>query len=141
MAGIDLTGRWTGVYFYPVDPVLNPLDDCPPTPFLAWLSDVAGTVTGTTSEPDVMYNASTIIPSVIDGSHDGSTLRFVKFSNAPEGFEDPIHYEGAISGDGLSVEGRWSIPDGWSGTFRMQRQSGVVARLEAGAADSMTRWT
>ena len=36
MADIDLTGRWTGVYFYPVDPVHNPFDDCPPTPFLAW---------------------------------------------------------------------------------------------------------
>ncbi len=139
MADIDLTGRWTGVYFYPVDPVHNPFDECPPTPFLAELGDVAGAVTGTTSEPDVMYDASVIIPSVIDGSHDGSTLRFVKFSDAPEGFEDAIHYEGAISSDGLTVEGRWSILDGWSGTFRMQRPSGVAASLEAEAANSLTR--
>lgn len=139
MAAVDLTGRWTGVYFYPVDPVQNPFDDCPPTPFIAELSDVAGTVTGTTSEPDVMYDASVDIPSVIDGSHDGSTLRFAKFSDAPEGFDDPIHYEGAISSDGLTVEGRWSILDGWSGTFRMQRQSGAAAGREAEAADSMTR--
>jgi hypothetical protein len=139
MADIDLTGRWTGVYFYPVDPVQNPFDDCPPTPFVADLRDVAGTVTGTTSERDVMYDASAIIPSVIEGSHDGSTLRFVKFSDAPEGFEDAIHYDGAISGDGLTVEGQWSILDAWSGTFRMQRQSGVAAGLEAEAAESLSR--
>ncbi|MFO0411474.1 MAG: hypothetical protein ACK51B_01230, partial [bacterium] len=41
MADIDLTGRWTGVYFYPVDPVHSPFDDYPPTPFLAELCDVA----------------------------------------------------------------------------------------------------
>ena len=139
MADIDLTGRWTGVYFYPLDPVHNPFDDCPPTPFLAELSDVAGTVTGTTSEPDVMYDASVIIPSVIDGSHDGSTLRFVKFSEAREGFEDAINYDGAISKDGLTIDGGWSIPGGWSGTFRMQRQSGAAASREAEAADSITR--
>lgn len=139
MADIDLTGRWTGVYFYPVDPVQNPFDDCPPTPFIAELSDVAGKVTGTTSEPDVMYDASVIIPSVIDGSHDGGTLRFVKFSEAPEGFDDAIHYDGAISSDGLTVEGQWSILGGWSGTFRMQRQSGATATQEAEAAERMTR--
>jgi hypothetical protein len=123
MANMDLTGRWTGVYFYPADPVQNPFDDCPPTPFTAELRDVAGVVTGTTSEPDVFYDASVSIPSILDGSHDGSTLRFAKFSDAPEGFDDPIHYEGAISNDGLTVHGRWSIPGAWSGTFRMQRRT------------------
>jgi hypothetical protein len=139
MGNLDLTGRWTGVYFYPVDPVQNPFDDCPPTPFTAELRDSAGTVTGTTLEPDVMYDSAAVIQSVIDGSHDGSTLRFVKFSEAPEGFEDAIHYEGSISDDGLTIEGRWSILEGWSGTFRMQRQSGAAAMREAEAADSMPR--
>ena len=138
MADLDLTGRWTGVYFYPTDPVQNPFDDCPPTPFTAELRDMAGIVTGTTSEPDVMYGNADI-PSVIDGSHDGSTLRFVKFSEAREGFEDAINYGGAISKDGLTIDGGWSIPGGWSGTFRMQRQSGAAASREAEAADSITR--
>ncbi|MBU1540171.1 MAG: hypothetical protein KKC29_02940 [Alphaproteobacteria bacterium] len=139
MADIDLTGRWTGVYFYPVDPVQNPLDDCPPTPFIAEVTDTAGIVRGTTSEPDVMYDATVHIPSVIEGSHDGSALRFVKFSDAPEGFEEAIHYDGAISKDGLTIQGQWSIPGWWSGTFRMQRQSGAAASREAEAADRMTR--
>ena len=138
-AQVDLTGRWTGVYFYPPDPVQNPFDDCPPTPFPAELSDVAGVVTGTTSEPDMIHGQVVDIPSVIDGSHDGSSLRFVKFSEAAEGFEEPIHYDGAISNDGLAIDGRWSIPGAWSGTFRMQRQSGAVAQGEIAAADSMTR--
>ena len=134
----DLTGRWTGVYFYPVDPVQNPFDDCPPTPFVAELRDAEGVVTGTTSEPDVMYGNADI-PSVIDGSHDGSTLRFAKFSDAREGFEEAIHYEGAISNDGQTIQGRWSIPGWWSGEFRMQRQSGAAAIREAEAADSINR--
>lgn len=86
-----------------------------------------------------MYDSTVSIPSVMDGSHDGSTLRFVKFSDAPEGFEEAIHYEGAISNDGLSIQGRWSILGGWSGAFRMQRQSGAAASREAEAADSVTR--
>lgn len=134
---VDLTGRWTGVYFYPPDPVLNPFDDCPPTPFIAELSDASGAVAGTTSEPDMVYG-NRDIPSVIDGVHDGSALSFVKFSQAAEGFEEAIHYEGAISDNGLSIDGRWSIPGSWSGAFRMERQSGAAACRQTAAADSMS---
>ncbi|GAA0654042.1 hypothetical protein [Brevundimonas lenta] len=124
---VDLSGRWTGVYFYPFDPIENPFDDLPPVPFTAELSDVAGAVSGTAAEPDLLYDAAAVIPSIIDGWHDGRTLRFVKFSEAAEGFEHPIHYDGAISSDGLSVDGHWSIPSAWSGTFQMQRRAAPAA--------------
>lgn len=87
----------------------------------------------------MIYGNVADIPSVIDGIHDGSALRFVKFSEAAEGFEEAIHYEGAISADGLTIDGRWSIPGGWSGAFRMQRQNGAAALRQTAAADSMSR--
>lgn len=87
----------------------------------------------------MIYGNMTDIPSVIDGVHDGSALRFAKFSQAAEGFEEAIHYEGAISVDGLSIDGRWSIPGCWSGAFRMERQSGAAAYRQTTAADSISR--
>jgi hypothetical protein len=50
----DLSGRWTGVYFYPVDAEFNPYDDLPPTPFEAQIRDASGEVTGSTLEPDAL---------------------------------------------------------------------------------------
>lgn len=120
---IDLSGRWTGVYFYPVDPELNPDDDLPPTPFTAELTDAGGLVTGTTLEPDVLGPpGSPPIPAILQGRHDGGRLIFTKF---PEGggHVDPIDYDGDISPDGELIDGRWTIPGEWSGVFRMQRRS------------------
>ena len=136
----NLTGRWSGVYFYPVDPVFNPDDTMPATPFVAELTDHGGQVTGTVAEPDNLYgDGACTIPSVIDGSHDESHLRFTKFSEAAEGYEEPIQYEGAIAPDGLSIQGRWSIPGDWSGNFRMERLPDVSlqARAKSGATVSI----
>ncbi|MDQ8029599.1 MAG: hypothetical protein REJ23_12810 [Brevundimonas sp.] len=120
---IDLTGRWTGIYFYPLDAEWNPDDDLPPTPFTAELTDAGGSVTGTTTEPDTLNGAGQPdIPAILDGRHDGEVLTFTKF---PEGggHDDPIEYTGLISEDGDSIAGSWSIHDDWSGTFRMQRRT------------------
>ncbi|WP_420479360.1 hypothetical protein [Brevundimonas sp. FT23028] len=124
MAGqVDLTGRWTGVYFYPHDPVSNPDDDLPPTPFVAELSDTGGAVTGTTIEPDTLGGADQPdIPAIVDGHHDGAVLTFTKFSEGG-GHDDPIDYTGQILDDGDTIVGSWSIYGDWSGTFRMQRRA------------------
>ena len=45
-SGINLTGAWTGVYFYPVDAQWNPDDDMAPTPFKADLIDIDGHTVG-----------------------------------------------------------------------------------------------
>lgn len=137
MAGqVDLTGRWTGVYFYPLDAEFNPHDDLPPTPFTAELTDRGGTVTGTTCEPDTLDGPDQPdIPAILEGRHDGEVLTFTKF---PEGggHDDPIDYTGLISDDGDTVTGRWSIHGDWSGTFRMQRRvvSETVSQVETAQA-------
>ena len=125
--GLDLTGRWTGVYFYPIDPELNPEDDLPPTAFTAELRDVAGHVTGTTLEPDMFGEpGDPPIPATLEGHRLDGQLTFTKFPDGG-GQLHSIDYLGAISGDGNSISGQWIIHGVWSGTFRMQRRIVPVA--------------
>ena len=123
----NLTGRWTGVYFYPVDPELNPEDDLPPTPFTAELRDAGGHVTGTTLEPDVFGAPDAPpIPATLEGHRLDGQLTFTKFPDGG-GQVHSIDYIGSISGDGNSISGQWIIHGEWSGTFRMQRKVAPIS--------------
>lgn len=129
MGETNLTGRWTGVYFYPVDPELNPGDDLPPTPFTAELRDVDGHVTGTTLEPDVFGPPDAApIPATLEGHRLDGRLTFTKFPDGGRQIHS-IDYLGSISGDGNSVSGQWIIHGEWSGTFRMQRRVAPTAAV------------
>lgn len=122
----DLSGRWTGVYFYPVDAELNPYDDLPPTPFEAQLHDVGGEVTGSTLEPDNLGPiGAPPVPARLEGHHFDGQLVFTKFPDGG-GQTHSIDYIGSISTDGNSIAGRWVIHVDWSGTFRMQRKPAPV---------------
>jgi hypothetical protein len=122
MADTDLTGRWTGIYFYPVDPEWNPEDDLPPTPFTAELIDAGGLVTGTTLEPDTFgYEDAPPIPAALEGHHFDGELTFTKFPDGG-GQVHTIDYIGTIAADRNSISGRWIIHGEWSGTFQMQRK-------------------
>ncbi|HWW10881.1 MAG TPA: hypothetical protein VN018_00085 [Brevundimonas sp.] len=130
MAGVvDLTGRWTGVYFYPHDPAWNANDNMPATPFTAELTDTAGSVIGKTVEPDLLFADGPDVRAVLEGRHDGLRLTFTK---TPDGRDRDhvILYDGEISADGDSVSGRWTIPGSWSGDFRMQRRTVSEAASE-----------
>ena len=130
----DLTGRWEGVYFYPIDEEMNPFDDLPPTPFTADLTDKSGLVEGRTSEPDLFGGPGSLpIPARLEGSHAHGELIFTKY---PEGGGQihTIDYVGSISSDANSISGRWIIYGEWEGTFRMQRRAvtpDMTARLKA----------
>ncbi len=135
-AAHDLTGRWTGVYFYPVDPEVNPDDDWPPTPFTAVLLDAGGRITGSTLEPDTLGpDGSPPIAAVLEGHHLEGQLIFTKFPDSERQI-DTIDYVGEISGDGNSIGGRWIIHGDWSGTFQMQRKV-VTAGATAEASTSV----
>ena len=130
--GVDLSGRWSGVYFYPVSGA-NRDDTWPPTPFTALLTDVAGRVAGTTTEPDMLAGPDAPpVSAVVEGRHAAGELTFVKITDAPR--QHPIHYSGVIAANGDSISGRWTIPGSWSGTFRMQRRVvGATTALETAA--------
>jgi hypothetical protein len=118
----NLSGRWTGVYFYPVDVEFNPHDDLPPTPFEAEIRDAGGEISGSTLEPHALGPPGAApIPARIEGHHFDGQLIFTKFPDGG-GQLHSIDYIGAISGDGNSVAGRWVIHGDWSGTFQMQRR-------------------
>lgn len=119
---VDLTGRWTGVYFYPHDPDWNANDNMPATPFTAELTDAAGVVVGQTLEPDLLFSDGVDIRAVLEGRHDGLRLTFTKTPDARDR-DHVILYDGEISADGDSISGRWTIPGDWSGDFSMQRRS------------------
>jgi len=130
--GIDLTGRWTGIYFYPVDDRYNANDNLPATPFTADLTEAAGQITGATLETAVGGGIGRQIAGVVEGLHAGDELTFTKY---PDNSDHVIRYTGSVSADGDSISGVWSIPDSWSGAFRMQRKPApVTASLETGAS-------
>ena len=130
---VDLSGRWTGVYFYPIDPDWNANDNMPATPFTAELTDTAGVVIGRTTEPDLLFADGVEILAVIEGRHEGARLTFTK---SPDGRDRDhvILYDGEISPDGNAVSGRWTIPGDWSGDFRMQRRTVAEALSEERSA-------
>lgn len=118
-SGIDLTGPWAGVYFYPVHAEWNPDDSMAPTPFKAEIADVDGQISGTTVEPDLVYGPGyPDVCATIEGHREGLTLFFTKF---PEGRLHTIDYVGDVAADGNSISGQWIIHGDWSGVFRMQR--------------------
>lgn len=126
--GVDLSGRWSGVYFFPIEPVWNPDDRLPPTPFAAFLEDVGGRISGRTVEPDYWSGPDAPdIPATLEGRHHNGRLTFTK---APQGGGQihTIDYLGDVSPDGNTISGQWIIYGEWSGTFRMQRSDVRAAK-------------
>jgi hypothetical protein len=112
MSGIDLSGHWTGMYHYPAH--------LPPNTFEATIRDNGGLVSGVIVQPTERFEPPNQLQhSVIEGSHDGSTLSFIKVYDDLE--RVTVHYHGMILGEGEEVEGQWTIPGDWSGTFFMVR--------------------
>ena len=124
-AEADLSGRWTGIYSYPAQ--------FPPNTFEATIRDEGGLISGVIVQPREFFEPGEGMQhAVIDGSKDGSTVRFVKIYD--DLARPTPHYEGTIQPGGDEIEGHWTIPGDWSGTFMMIRASGAeerVARKEA----------
>ena len=116
----DLSGRWTGIYAYPAQ--------FPPNTFEATIHDAGGTISGVIVQPREFFEAGTGNQhAVIEGSKDGSTVRFVKIY---DDLSRPTpHYEGTIQPGGDEIEGQWTIPGDWSGTFMMIRASGAEEKI------------
>ena len=105
-----LTGVWHGQYAYPVSWM-------PSAAFVATLIDSGGILGGTTHES----TANGAMHAVVDGTHQGAIVRFVKvYSPATEEFQDVI-YTGTVNGERTEIEGEWTVPGIWSGRFLMIR--------------------
>jgi hypothetical protein len=110
--GHDLSGQWSGIYNYP--------SMYPPNTFEATIRDAGGVVTGVIAQPGEFFEPpGTVQHSVIEGSREGSRLSFIKIY---DDLNRPTpHYRGVIQPGGDEIEGEWTIPGNWSGTFLMVR--------------------
>jgi hypothetical protein len=108
----DLSGQWSGIYSYP--------SLYPPNMFEATIRDTGGLITGVISQPGEFFEPpGTIQHAVIEGRSEGGTLSFIKFY---DDLSRPTpHYHGIVQPGGDEIEGEWTIPGDWSGTFLMIR--------------------
>lgn len=119
----SLTGVWEGLYSYPGN-----LD--PPNGFTATLLQFGDSVTGTVHEVgQTGVDQGLRIHAFLDGRRMGQLVSFTKTYDvgAESDYSAPVVYEGAVSGDGQEIEGRWTIQGVWSGKFLMVRPGRTVA--------------
>jgi hypothetical protein len=110
----DLSGAWTGYYMAPVA--------LPPTAFEAELRDHGGLLSGIVTElGDTDDCRGVTLNAVIEGRRDGGAVSFTKRYDYLPRAHYAIHYEGRIAEGGDEIEGEWTIPGSWSGTFLMIR--------------------
>jgi hypothetical protein len=120
-ADYDLSGQWSGIYSYP--------SLYPPNTFEATIRDSGGLLIGEISQPGEFFEPpGTIQHAVIEGNREGSTLAFIKIYD--DLARPTPHYQGTIQPGGDEIEGEWTIPGNWSGTFLMIRGAKASAAIE-----------
>jgi len=93
----DLSGRWTGVFNFP--------RDLPPGPFEAEIRDLAGAISGVTTEPGDWYDPpGTILDAVIEGRRDGTLVTFLK-TYGDTLRPDSVSYRGTVQPGGDEIQG------------------------------------
>jgi hypothetical protein len=111
----SLTGSWSGAYRYPGDAL-------PETVFNAMISEAAGAFTGTIQEPNLTRSwAGPVNTALIEGAREGARLNFIKYYTGDGGMRHMVMYDAAVDDDFTRIDGAWSIPGAWSGTFFMTR--------------------
>jgi len=117
----DLSGVWSGIYSYP--------RLYPPNMFEAEIRDTGGLITGLISQPGEFFEPpGTVRHAVIEGSREGSTLAFIKIYD--DLARPTPHYHGIVQPGGDEIEGEWTIPGDWSGTFLMIRGARTGEAIE-----------
>jgi len=125
---LNLTGLWRGQYDYPIRRQ--------PVSFTAAITETGAWITGTTEEIATGYEArGRVLTATLQGRRLGGAVKFLKLYDAAMRSYDAVAYEGRLSPDGREIDGRWTIPGNWSGTFLMVRagEAEVEEALEAEA--------
>ena len=113
-AGHDLSGLWHGFYNRP--------NGKPPNQFEAVIRDADGLLSGLTTETGETEDcAGQILHAVIEGRRIGASVHFEKRYDYLPRAHYVIHYDGMLQAGGDEIEGEWTIPGDWSGTFLMIR--------------------
>jgi len=130
----SLTGTWSGAYRYPANRL-------PETVFNAQIEEVGGAFAGDIQEPNLLRpHLGPVTSSNIEGVRTGQDVSFTKFYDGSGGQQHAVRYEGTANETLTRIEGRWSIPNQWSGTFFMARDDdGEVAEAVEGAEVVITQ--
>ena len=127
---VNLTGAWVG--FYQVPALRGP------THFQAELRDGGGRLSGLIREQgDTPDCAGQELHAVLEGERSGASVRFTKRYDYLRRARYAVHYQGAVADGGEEIEGVWTIPGDWSGTFMMVRAPRVPAEAEVRARQSV----
>jgi hypothetical protein len=121
MDPLDMTGLWTGEYWYP-----EPWE--PRAGFAATINDNDGMLSGSTSEASDVF-IGTDERADIRGTREGTQISFWKHYDGDGAYGHTVTYDGTLSSDGQRVEGHWTIDD-YSGDFLMVRRLQAVERDE-----------
>jgi hypothetical protein len=126
--GFDLSGRWSGIFSYP--------SLFPPNGFEAEIRDSGGLITGVITQPREHFEPpGPVRQAMIEGRREGDIVTFVKFY---DDLDRPTpHYHGRIQSGGDEVNGEWTIPGDWSGTFIMIRAGEVGETVEEQASEEL----
>lgn len=100
-----------------------------PVPFSAHLTDVLGTITGSTLEPNTFAHPGLIeLSADISGSRGELTVQWNKlYHPAPGVHREPVFYTGTIDPKFTMIDGEWKI-QGMKGRF-------ILARISRGARE------
>lgn len=110
---MNLTGAWFGGFSY----LGVPKDD---VSFIASLEEVAGLVSGTTSEPNTIGDTTMHLNAIVRGSREGAEVSFTKMYDGESDAAHAVNYAGTVNAEGTRVTGFWQLED-WSGGFEMNR--------------------
>jgi hypothetical protein len=109
----NLTGVWQGLYTYPHGQSVS---------FVATLIDSAGALSGSTHEAGSGGDAASgTLYATLVGQRGGSAVTFRKTYDGELPRYHTVDYAGTLNAEATEVEGRWTIPGVWSGTFLMIR--------------------
>jgi hypothetical protein len=133
-AHASLTGSWSGAYRYPNDVGHE-------TVFNVRIEEVGGAFTGAIQEPNLMHpDFGPVASAEIEGVRNGSQVSFAKFYDGRGGMAHAVQYDGTADAGLMRIDGRWTIPGDWSGTFFMVRDDdGAAAEIELEASVGAAR--
>jgi len=127
----DLTGFWRGLYSYPINRA--------PVPFTADLTETGSWLTGATEEVATNREArGRTLTAILQGRRSGSSVRFLKLYDGAFRAYDSVAYEGVLNAEGTEIEGRWTVPGNWSGTFLMIRDGEISAELTKAVTEKVS---
>jgi hypothetical protein len=127
---LNLIGVRSGLYSYP--------HGGHPVAFAATLTEISGWLSGTMEEVATAGPArGRTIRATLQGRRTGGSVTFLKsYDDLPPGY-DTVHYAGEVNHDATEIDGRWTIPGSWSGTFLMIRPRRMGLELATDIAERM----